>query len=447
MTSPYDFAADTSIDPYICTYDYTEYALRSLVRILCGEAQARGKLPKGVVQAKAQGSRQQWLVEKFNAERDSTSLTNLLDLVRSGSEAASLGLDYISAGGLLYQRNNVETHQFVVRNSSTKDLFGFCAAYYVEDNATGYLGFLVVDPKRRKQSIGDSLHARTMQALEQIPGIATIELGFPIPMALPGVPGNSESQGLIREWFGRRGWTVDTFTTRSRAVLQVPTDWKPPDGLSHSLSRSNIKYEIVHGSQEHAVGVLEHIRSMALPAVEMLYNFVLAEKANTGIIRAKNAHDGTTIGMWRLNSFLPGCPLSHRLCFKSSNGTRRMATPYRNDPDRVLPWSSASLCRVFHTNRASGTILVCSKGSELARRMPANCGLLLGSLVPQDYQDHTIIIESLILLGLKHLRKHGVQTVLLQAGNTLQFPSLEEWGLTSVQHFAFDSALRLIGST
>jgi beta-N-acetylhexosaminidase len=303
VTSPYDFATDPSIDPYICTYDYTECALRSLVGILCGEAQAKGKLPKGVVQAEPEGFRQQWLVEKYNPDRDSTSLTNLLNLIRAGPEAGSIGLDYLSADGLVYQYSDVKTHHFVVRNSSTKDLYGFCAAYYVENNATGYLGLLVVDPKRRKQSIGGSLHTRTIQSLEQISGIVTIELGFPIPIALPGVPSSGETQGSLHEWFGHRGWIFDSFATQSRALFQVPPDWKAPDGLSHSLSRPDVKYEMVHGGQDHAVGILEHIRSIALPPVELVYHSVLTEKANTGIIRAKNIHDGTMIGMWRLICF------------------------------------------------------------------------------------------------------------------------------------------------
>jgi beta-N-acetylhexosaminidase len=279
---------------------------------MCGEAQAKGKLPRGVVHPKSQVSRQQWLVEKYSPARDSTSLTNLLNSVRSGPEATSLGLDCVSADGLMYQQNNIQTHHLVVRNSSTKDLFGFCAAYYVEDNATGYLGLLVVDPRRRKQSIGDSLHTRTLQILEQIPGIAAIELGFPIPVGLPGVPripSSIEGQGLIHEWFRHRGWTFDTFTTQSRILMQIPPDWKAPEGLSNSLSRPSIKYEIVHVGQEHAVGVLGHIRAVALPSFDMLYSSVLKEKATTGIIRAKNAPDGTTIGTWGFGNLFPVCPL------------------------------------------------------------------------------------------------------------------------------------------
>lgn len=79
--------------------------------------------------------------------------------------------------------------------------------------------------------------------------------------------------------------------------------------------------------------------------------------------------------------------------------------------------------------------------------MPANYGLLLGSLVSQEHPDHKTILESLILLGLKHLKKQGVQTILLQTGNMLHFPPLQQWGFESVQHFIFGSATRHIEPT
>jgi hypothetical protein len=76
--------------------------------------------------------------------------------------------------------------------------------------------------------------------------------------------------------------------------------------------------------------------------------------------------------------------------------------------------------------------------------MPADYGLLLGSHVSEEYEDQHAILESLILLGLKHLKKQGIQTILLQTGNTLALPSLEGWGFTCIRRFAFDSATRLI---
>jgi hypothetical protein len=76
--------------------------------------------------------------------------------------------------------------------------------------------------------------------------------------------------------------------------------------------------------------------------------------------------------------------------------------------------------------------------------MPADYGLLLGPQVSQEYPDHQIILESLALLGLKYLKKQGVQTILLQTGSTPHLPPLQQWGISSVQYFAFDSATRSI---
>lgn len=76
--------------------------------------------------------------------------------------------------------------------------------------------------------------------------------------------------------------------------------------------------------------------------------------------------------------------------------------------------------------------------------MPANHGLLLGSQVSQEYSDQQTILESLVLLGLKYLKKQGVQTILLQTGSTLRLPPFQQWGITSVRYFAFEAATRSI---
>jgi beta-N-acetylhexosaminidase len=59
-SSPYDFAMDMSIGTYICTYDFTETALNSLVKVLYGDISSCGNLPGSISQnQKLQPSRQQ----------------------------------------------------------------------------------------------------------------------------------------------------------------------------------------------------------------------------------------------------------------------------------------------------------------------------------------------------------------------------------------------------
>lgn len=87
---------------------------------------------------------------------------------------------------------------------------------------------------------------------------------------------------------------------------------------------------------------------------------------------------------------------------------------------------------------------MCGQGSELARGMPAESGLLLGAAVSPDTADHTVILESLILLGVKYLKKQGSEVILLQAGSMIQPPSLDGWGFASVQRFEYVSAMHSI---
>ncbi len=82
VSSPYDFAMDSSIGTYICTYDFTETALQALVKVLYGELSPTGSLPGTISHSqKLQPSRQHWLVENWNEERDANALDVLLKAV------------------------------------------------------------------------------------------------------------------------------------------------------------------------------------------------------------------------------------------------------------------------------------------------------------------------------------------------------------------------------
>lgn len=74
--------------------------------------------------------------------------------------------------------------------------------------------------------------------------------------------------------------------------------------------------------------------------------------------------------------------------------------------------------------------------------MPTNAGLLTGSAINSEYEHPTTILQSLILLGLKRLKKQGVEKVLFEEGKTSQFSSLQQWGFASIYQLEFDSAGR-----
>lgn len=52
VSSPYDFALDTSIGTYVCTYDFTDTALQTLVDVLFGNLTSTGALPGTRARAK-----------------------------------------------------------------------------------------------------------------------------------------------------------------------------------------------------------------------------------------------------------------------------------------------------------------------------------------------------------------------------------------------------------
>ena len=317
VASPYDFATDALIDPYVCTYDYTETALKSLARVLYGEVgilyrevQAKGAFLKGKVPASTHVFGQQWLVEKADFQRDSISLTNLLIALRSEPETASFGIDHVSAESLMRGHHKIQTHHLMIRNPSerrathtgalTKELFGFCAVYHIKESASGYIGLLVVDPRQRKQSIGRTLQARAIQALQHTPGVATIHLGLPTPTTLPGVPISPHS---THEWLSHGGWNFNGSERQSRITADHLQHWKAPEGLCRSLSSklSDVKFEIMQARQEHASGILDHVKLTPSSSFEMLYKLLLSE--GVPIIRAKSLQDGTTIGTGAYHSF------------------------------------------------------------------------------------------------------------------------------------------------
>ena len=104
VSSPYDFAMDKSIGTYICTFDFTETAMSALVRALFGEFVPQGTLPGTLRKSrKVQKSRQHWLVESWNRDRDHRGLQALIKTIEktappnqvcalSGASAASFSV-------------------------------------------------------------------------------------------------------------------------------------------------------------------------------------------------------------------------------------------------------------------------------------------------------------------------------------------------------------------
>jgi beta-N-acetylhexosaminidase len=298
VSSPYDFAMDQSIGTYMCTYDFTETALVALVKVLYGEFTAAGALPGTISQSqKLSQSRQHWLVENFNEERDSAGLDAL---IKSAADGATPGmhseLSGASSNSLLLRNPDVLEQHFVVRNSSTQTLYGFCATYFFQTTGTGSIGAIFVDPARRKLSIGHSLHNRAIRTLLQREGIKRFQLGTRLPSIYLGSPtGHGGERKRLRSWFANLGWNTALSRNVCSMIARNLSTWSPPEGMARSLQSAGVDFDLVYG-WDYATGVLDHIKTNNRQGLAEVYKMALADPSACGIIRAKRPEDGAIVG-------------------------------------------------------------------------------------------------------------------------------------------------------
>lgn len=295
VSSPYDFAMDPSIGTYICTYDFTDTALQALVQVLYGELSPTGSLPGSISRSqKLHQSRQHWLVETWNEERDAVALDVLLDVVReNGSHPELAG---VSSNTFLLRSEDVDEAYFVVRNSSTQALYGFCSTYFFRSTGTAVIGSLIVEPSRRKLSIGHSLHSRAIRALLQRKGVRRFQLGSRLPSIYLGIPtANPVERKRLRQWFANLGWNTALSRPVCSVVIRQLSAWVPPEGLAQSLQSADVDYDLVHG-WDYAATIFDHVKTNTRQGVMEIYKLALNSAPHAGIIRAKRRGDGAVLG-------------------------------------------------------------------------------------------------------------------------------------------------------
>ncbi|KAK3384349.1 glycoside hydrolase family 3 protein [Lasiosphaeria ovina] len=302
VSSPYDFAMDKSIGTYICTFDFTEMAMAALVRVLFGDFAPRGTLPGTLRKSKkVLKSRQHWLVEPYNRDRDGRGLDDLLQTLARASAPNYQFLQKTGANTFELSNPNIGEAHFVVRNSSTQALYGFCATYYTK--GTGILGAIFVDPAKRNVSIGRSLHRRALRGLTQQRGVMKIQLGMCFPGVFLGIPAD-DSAGL-KAWFAGSGWDLQFPKRLVNMGIPELASWSAPEGLLQSIQRASISFDLILGP-DNAESVLNHVGTHASPEVFDLYKFALQETKTCGVVRAKSPVD-SLLGTVIICS--PGSPL------------------------------------------------------------------------------------------------------------------------------------------
>lgn len=298
VSSPYDFAMDNTIGTYICTYDFTETALNSLVRVLYGELSPTGTLPGTISKSqKLHPSKQHWLVEIFNEERDGSALDTLIAaVVENTTPNQRSELSSATSSSFILHHPEVEESHFVVRNSSTQALYGFCSTYFFKATGTGVIGALFVDPTRRKLSIGHSLHNRAIRTLLQKEGIKRFQLGSRLPSMYLGIPtGHGNERKRLRSWFAQLGWGAALSRPVCNMVARNLQTWSPPAGMAKSLASAGAQFDLVYG-WDYAGPVLDHIKTSNRQGLAEVYKLALTDPTACGIIRAKRPEDGALVG-------------------------------------------------------------------------------------------------------------------------------------------------------
>lgn len=298
VSSPYDFAMESSIGTYICTYDFTETALQALANVLFGELVPAGALPGSLRQnQKVHQSKQHWLVESWDKARNFNTLDELLaKMQQEPLPSGSSILSGCTSKTFFLNHPAVEENHYVVRNSSTKVLYGFCSTYFFPSTGTGVIGCILVDPDRTNLSIGHSLHKRALKGFTQRPNLKRLQLGSRLPSIALGLPSsNNLGRKRIRQWFSNAGW--DTATSRLVCSMLLPnlSSWTTSDALLTSLQSANLEFDFVFGF-DHADSIFDLVKTSSRQGVMEMYQLALADHQGSGIIRARRKGEDVVQG-------------------------------------------------------------------------------------------------------------------------------------------------------
>lgn len=381
-SSPYDFAMDGSVETYVCTYDFTEAALQAVVQILDGPLSPSGTLPGSVRRSpKLHRARQHWLVEDWNEKRDSQALDSLLDAIRAGNNTSgqSPELVGVTANSFLLRRPEavVEGHLVVWNRRSSGGgshaLYGFCSTYFFPSTGTGAIGSLIVDPSRRNLSIGSTLHHRAIRTLLQRKGLQRLQLGCCLPGIYLGIPANHPAERKrLRQWFANRGWKTGLARPVRSVTLRDLSTWTPPESVVAQLLLNHhhpatVRYELVYG-WDFAETVINYVKmttaANARSGTQDIYGLALGDAPNCGIIRALRIDDGAVVGSVVIY-----------------NGRSVLAT---HSP-------------VLRTQQ----------------QQQITAGGITAPIVSSADNEHARVLQGLVLLGIKQIRKQGGNAVVL----------------------------------
>ncbi|ODQ65639.1 putative glycosyl hydrolase [Nadsonia fulvescens var. elongata DSM 6958] len=269
VSSPYDMALDRSIGTYICAYEFTDSALETVAQLLFGILSPKGKFPgssiykqRGLLKRDHQSIdndelKQKWLVERVTKEDAILEeLPGLWECCfpnrRIVSGIVSGGYSGLRAFRAFFdERYGSQTH-FLIRNSSTNQLYGFCATWVYECDSykVGSISMVLVAPSRRGLFIGRDLLNKAMEYLKVERKVKYIKFGSPVPNFFPGITLGTgiekrKAQDL-EDWLIHNGWK-DEYQSENRIIRSFIKEhlnnWKINNELASNIEKYNVKFD------------------------------------------------------------------------------------------------------------------------------------------------------------------------------------------------------------
>ncbi|KAM0719510.1 hypothetical protein Q7P37_003640 [Cladosporium fusiforme] len=277
MGSPYDFLHDEAISPYICTYDFTEPAIDALIKLLFGDNSdtSRSNLIHGKLKAATNTVSVQnvlWLAQQFEEKRDDSALAALLTRVSEATklpqnrqsiepEALQNTLKHFSSGADNWNRSA----SFVVRNSSTGVMYGFCNTSYIPSIKRGCVNMIVVDTNEQGRGIGRSLFGRAVQHLVKETGpIRELQLGGGIPLCSSSLGNDQTSDSLPRlagEYLEKSNKSSASNGSVKRMHIPSLSGWNASPATATAIQAQGLT--ITRAQNARRAEVDEHIRRSA----------------------------------------------------------------------------------------------------------------------------------------------------------------------------------------
>ena len=154
-------------------------------------------------------------------------------------------------------------------------------------------------------------------------------------------------------------------------IMRNLQTWSPPEGMASSLQSANASFDLVRG-WEHSRTILDHIKTHNRQGLAEVYKLALSDPTACGIVRATRPDDGSLVGT-------------------------------------VVLYNNASALAEFVPALRDE-----SKGDVAA-------GGVSSPVVSPSVGEYATILQSLILLGVKQVKKQGCVSCVL---DYVSLPSL-----------------------